>query len=105
MTPKKRQAGAASGRAGRTLGVAHLALQLIPSLPDAALPSLVLTMGADRETDRFMEVHIFGMVPIDIVERVSLDRPLVTAESQGEWDLARQKIVARGIPVEDRSSP
>jgi hypothetical protein len=87
------------------LGVAHLAPEIMPSTRETSLPSLVLTAGADRDTDRFMEVHVFGMLPIETIEQVSLDRPLVTAESQEEWNIARQKVVARGIPVEDRTSP
>jgi hypothetical protein len=87
------------------LGVAHLAPQITPSMPETSLPSLVLTAGADRDTDRFMEVHIFGMLPIETIEQVSLDRPLVTAESQDDWNIVIQKIAALGIPWMDRTAP
>lgn len=87
------------------LGVAHLASQLTPSVPEASLPALVLSSGADRDSDRFLEVHIYGMVPIETIEQIALDRPLTTSDAQDDWDLARRKIVARGIPDQDRTTP
>jgi hypothetical protein len=87
------------------LGVAHLTPYLTSATPVTSLPSLVLQSGTGRDNDRFMEVHIFGMVPLAAVEDVSLDRPLVTRDSQDEWNIARQKLAAQGIPVRDRTVP
>jgi hypothetical protein len=87
------------------LGVAHLAPRITPSMPETSLTSLVLTAGAGRDTDQFMEVHVFGMLPIETIEQVSLDRPLVTPESREEWNIVGQKIASRGIPLTDRTAP
>lgn len=87
------------------LGVTHLAPNVTGATSNDALHHLVLEPGTGRHDDHFMEVHIFDMLTADTFAAVSLDRPLTDSEQQKDWDMASQKLAARGIPVKGGTHP
>lgn len=87
------------------LGVAHVGPMITSAIADRDLPLQILTVGADRDGDRYLEVHIYGEVDCFALEDVSLDQPLTTAESRDDWAVARRKLERRSTPVRDAVSP
>jgi len=87
------------------LGVAHLAAALTPAMSAGALPGLMLSVGATRREDRYIEVHIFDPLRWQILARATLDRPLADADAREEWDMARQHLARRGVAIEDHTAP
>lgn len=84
------------------LGLAQVARSVSPATPDGELSLAILTVGAGRDDDRYIEVHIYGRLDCVALADVSLDRSLTDADDREEWALARQKIERRGIAVHDR---
>ena len=87
------------------LGVAHLAPGITPAISLAGLPALVLTVGVARSDDRYMEVHIYGELNKEALEKVTLAKPLTEPEERDNWDFARQKLSLIGVGVVGGSGP
>ena len=87
------------------LGVAQLEPFLTPALPARALADLILTVGATRAEDRFIEVHVFDPIQLRNVVSATLAKPLTDAESIGEWAFASQSLARRGVAVWDSTTP
>ena len=87
------------------LGVAHLEALLTPALSPRALPELVLSVGATRRDDHFVEVHIFDPLSWQMLASATLDRVISDAEAREEWEFACQKLVRRGVATADHTVP
>jgi hypothetical protein len=87
------------------LGVAHLGPSLTAGIADDDLSFRILTIGANRENDRYIEVHIYGELSCAALENVSLDRPLTNPDNREEWAFARQKLLRQGVRVQERIGP
>jgi hypothetical protein len=87
------------------LGIAHLAGRVTPTTSERDLPGKILSSGATRNDDCFMEIHIYGELTLDAVDTVSLDKPLTNANDHDDWDFARQKVARKLIAVVDRTGP
>jgi len=83
------------------LGGAHLAPALTPATAEADFPGIILSVGSNRDEDKYLEVHIYGGINSSALEGVTLERALTDIENRGEWDLARQKLGRLAIPVQN----
>lgn len=84
------------------LGVAQLADTVTSAMPVADLPEIVLSSGAGRDDDRYMEVHIYGTLPREALDRVTLDRPLTDADDREAWEFGCSKLPHHGIAAINR---
>jgi tetratricopeptide (TPR) repeat protein len=89
-----------SNWAGRArLGVAHLAAEISPADSRSELEAKILLSGENRQSDRYMEVHIYGDLPRQAFAAISLDEPLEDAQHQEDWDFGSTKLLQHGIDV------
>jgi hypothetical protein len=87
------------------LGVAHLEPVVSAASADADFPKIILWSGATKRDDRYMEVHIFGELSWQTLNRITLAQPLTSAEEQDDWFFGRQKLKLRDIIVVDPIYP
>ena len=87
------------------LGVAQLEPALMAAMSSADLPTLVLSVGATKQEDRFLEVHMFDPLRWQAIASASSDRVITDAETRDEWDFARTRLARRGVPVADHTVP
>ena len=87
------------------LGVAHVEPSVTAATADAELPELILSNGNTRHDDRYMEVHIFGELTWENLNKVTLTQPLTTAEEQDDWLTGRKKLNGRGVTIVDTVYP
>lgn len=66
---------------------------------------LILWQGADRYSDRYIEVHIYGELNWQALGKVSLDGPLTRAEDRENWEFARQKLLRNHVAISVRVVP
>ena len=52
-----------------------------------------------------MEVHIFGELTWENLNKVTLTQPLTTAEEQDDWLTGRKKLNGRGVTIVDTVYP
>ena len=87
------------------LGVAHLEPIVSAATADADFPKTILSVGTTRPDDRYMEVHIFGELSWQTLNKVTLAEPLTSTEEQDDWFFGRQKLKLRGITIVDPIYP
>lgn len=87
------------------LGVAHLGPDISAATPDADLPKIILSSGTTKRDDRYMEVHIFGDLSWQTLNKATLAQPLTTPEEQDDWFVGRQKLELRGVTIVDPIYP
>lgn len=81
------------------LGVAHLAAKLSSAIGQDELFAIVMSSGSTRDDDRYMEVHIFNSISRLSLDKVFLATPLTNIDSQTDWQIAVQKLTARGMSI------
>lgn len=81
------------------LGIAHLAPAVTPAMSVADLVPVIMTPGTNRQDDRFMEVHLYGELTKEAVEKATLMRPLTEQQDRDNWQLARQTLARNGVEV------
>jgi hypothetical protein len=87
------------------LAIAHLGQRVTVVTTEADLPALLLSPGTDKQSDRFLEVHIWGFFDSQALAQVRLDNVLTKMEDQENWEFARQKLTRAGIMVTERTAP
>lgn len=87
------------------LGVAHLASAMTSATALSDIPNHILSSGAARADDRYMEVHIYGELSWQALSCVVLERALTDPGEQDDWDFGRQKLMHRGVEIVDRVNP
>ncbi len=86
------------------LGIAHLGPSVTPATPVDRLGELVSAPGVDRQSDKFIEVHIFGQIDWQAIASAVLEAPAASPEDLGDWEFANQKLSTRGVFCSDLSS-
>lgn len=81
------------------LGVAKLAAMLSTSTTDTMIAEATLVSHGSKETDQFLEVHIYGDVPLFFVGEVRLERSLTETRDLKAWNESIEKLEKRRIPV------
>jgi hypothetical protein len=87
------------------LGVAHLAPTITPATASLQIGDRILFSGATRRDDRYIEVHVYGEISWQSLNKVTLEKALTDSQDQDDWLLARQKLVSRGVMIVDRVHP
>lgn len=87
------------------LGVAKLVPEITTVTASRDLPAMVLSLGATRHDDRFLEVHIHGTINWQALAGVSLDKPLTDGQKQDDWDTATRRLSRNGVSVETPFKP
>ena len=87
------------------LGVAHLASAMTSATATPDISNCVLTSGATRTDDRYIEVHIYGELSWQTIGSVVLEKPVTDSEEQSDWDFGCQKLAHRGVRIVDRVRP
>jgi hypothetical protein len=64
--------------------VAHLASAMTSATALHDIPKYILSSGATRTDDRYIEVHIYGELSWQTVSCVALERPLTNPEEQDD---------------------
>ncbi len=81
---------------GRLAAIKHAA-DITPATPDDSINGLILRPGPTIDDDDFMEVHIYDSFDKRAIERVLLNRPLVTLRDQNRWQELTELLAAEGI--------
>ncbi|MGH9958863.1 MAG: hypothetical protein ACREBC_17345 [Pyrinomonadaceae bacterium] len=76
------------------LAVAKLAVQIDKTTPPSSFPGLLLYSVGNRDTDEYLEVHIYGSFDNQAVEAVKIPKP-GTATLDKQADLKRIRDLAR----------
>jgi hypothetical protein len=87
------------------LGVAHLVSSITSATSLHDISDHILTSGARRVDDHYMEVHIYGELSWQALRCAILEKPLTVPEEQDDWDFGRQKLSHRGVTIVDRVNP
>lgn len=74
------------------LAVAKLADFVEPGMNEAGFQGLLIADTGDRETDRFIEVHIFGTFDREAVETVSGPKPKRKGPDAAIWAVVKEQL-------------
>lgn len=79
------------------LAAAKLAGRLSPSTPEAEFPTMLLRSEGRRETDDFVEVHIYGPFDINAVESVKGSSATRSKDERALLRIVKAKLDGLGI--------